>query len=209
MNYREFFSTTEARSWADKHYSSLLHGADCSYLREILFHYTGTLNKLINAELRRFSSGGSFCIEAVPFEDPDLKEKACLIQNALLSYALSEDIVVYRYTRRKAVKANCGGHVQNRAVISDPGFQSTSLVRSCMKSFAREHEMDCLLKIYLPKGFPGAYISEYREEDRLDENEYLLPAGTKLKIIKRRLFTWPMVFECIPLAIQIQTKKIV
>lgn len=78
-----------------------------------------------------------------------------------------------------------------------------------MKSFAREHEMDCLLKIYLPKGFPGAYISEYREEDRLDENEYLLPAGTKLKIIKRRLFTWPMVFECIPLAIQIQTKKIV
>lgn len=198
LNYREFFSTSEARSWADKHYSSLLHGADCSDLREILFHYTGTLNKLINAELRRFSSRGSFCIEAVPFEDPDLKEKACLIQNALLSYSLPEDIVVYRYTRRKAVKANCRGQIHNGAVIGDPAFQSTSLVKSCMKSFAREHKMDCLLKIYLPKGFPGAYISEYQEEDRLDENEYLLPAGTQLEIIKNHFLTRPLLIECKP-----------
>lgn len=202
MNYREFFSTTEARNWADKNYSSLLHGADCSDLREILFQYTGTLNKLINAELRRFSSDSIFYIEDVPFEDSDLKEKACLIQNALLSYALPEDIVVYRYTRRKAVKANCVGHIHNGAVISDPAFQSTSLVKSCMKSFAKEYEMDCLLKIYLPKGFPGAYISEYREADRLDENEYLLPAGTRLIIIKKHILSCPLMIECEPVLVK-------
>ena len=108
---------------------------------------------------------------------------------------------MYRYTRRKAVRANCGGHIHNGAVISDPGFQSTSLVKSCMKSFAKEYEMDCLLKIYLPKGFPGAYISEYREEDRLDENEYLLPAGTRLKVENIRFFKWPTEIECKPFII--------
>ena len=109
---------------------------------------------------------------------------------------------MYRYTKRQAVRANCGGHIHNGAVISDPGFQSTSLVKSCMKSFAKEYEMDCLLKIYLPKGFPGAYISEYREEDRLDENEYLLPAGTRLKIIKKHILSCPLMIECEPVLVK-------
>ena len=62
--------------------------------------------------------------------------------------------------------------------------------------------MDCLLKIYLPKGFPGAYISEYREEDRLDENEYLLPAGTRLKIIKKHILSCPLMIECEPVLVK-------
>lgn len=79
----------------------------------------------------------------------------------------------------------------------DKGFMSTTLMPHCMKDFPKNHNCNCLLKLYLPKGTKGAYIG-YNNKS-LKEYESLLPPNSKFKYVRKRYsFNYLMwIYECI------------
>ena len=199
QTYREFKSKEESEIWAWKHYSDLLNLSSEDALYKIISSYTGSYYKAYNQLLRLCPPLNSDKFKRIDFEDRiDDVEEIYKIDYALHSYSLPENIIVYRFTHKKDVRKLCGKIFFGAGtVFSDRAFFSTTLVRDMMNEFRKQHHCDCILKLYLPQGFPGAYVSFKEEWSRLDEQEFLLPPNTRFRILKIHHFTYPLEIECI------------
>ena len=115
----------------------------------------------------------------------------------LNKYTIPESVVAYRYTHKRDLRwFFLGQRLRPGMRFTDNGFFSTSLVRSSLDGFRKEYKRNCLLKIYLPKGIHGIYISLKGTNSVLCEQELLLQRGTEFEITKIHYFRWPMVIEC-------------
>lgn len=199
MAYREFFSADEAEEWAWKYYADFLNMKPESELYQLIFAYTGSWYKGLNRLLRSCPPLGTLEFERLNFGDfVDEKRVILEIYNVLQQYHLPEDIVVYRFTHLRDVIKMVEDPILRKGLhFSDKAFFSTTLVKEMLEPFGREHGCNCVLKLHLPKGLHGAYVSLKSDTSQLDEQEFLLPPNTKIEIIKVHCFTYPVQIDCI------------
>lgn len=199
--YREFRDEAEVEDWAWEHYGDLLRMSPKSKLYEDIFAYTGSLFTSVNSLMRAAPPYGA--PEFSKYDPGDFQfayEVIPGIADALDRYETPENIVAYRFIRLKAMKRLCGTMwLRSGLVFSDKAFLSTTLLREKLMQFWKDHRCDCVLKLYLPKGAHGAYVSFKDKRDLLREYEFLLPPNLKFKIVKVRAFTYPVMIECVAL----------
>lgn len=187
-NYLVFRSTEEAEKWGEKNFPRLVNEEfKKSEEFKALFYYGGNMYRPINRYLRGYQKGREGLYDLIK-----------LINSVVLHNATPENIVVYRSTHIKVVKQLCGKPIlRNGLIFADKAFFSTSLNAGCAFDYGKVHCRDCLLKLYLPKGTKGAYLSYKGTFSNLNEQEYLLPTNTKFEIIKVHYLTRPRLIECI------------
>lgn len=185
--YREFRSAEEAEQWAAIHYPDIYGDqrlANPDF--EILTYYSGSCYKLYNQFLR-------FGRE---FSEGTMNEARQLV-SIIEKYKIPEPIVAYRYTHKQDMKhLSLGKRLRPGMRFADKGFFSTSLVKSSLDDFRRKYKRNCLLKLFLPKGTHGTYISLKGTRSILNEQELLLQRGTEFEIVKINYFSCPMIVEC-------------
>ena len=200
--YREFNSAEEANSWGREYYSDLYSKCKdktmllCDSLIKSLYAYTGSNYKMLNELLRVCTPMNSQEFEGINFgEYEDEKPALIEINKKLKNYTTPENIIVYRYTHKHYLRKLCpNGKVKIGTIFSDKAFFSTTLVKDLLKDFAIENHCNCILKLYLPKGTPRAYISFKGKQSLLNEQEFLLPTNMKFMITKKQKFTrWPII----------------
>ncbi|MDE6748257.1 MAG: ADP-ribosyltransferase [Lachnospiraceae bacterium] len=196
--YREFYCIEETEMWARKYYADLLALPKENELHKMISYYTGSYYKWYNKLLRDYLPIDSDRFRAIDSADirDDIKEIQKIIE-VLCKHSLPENIIAYRFTHKKDIRSLCNGstiHVGSE--FSDKAFYSTTLICSLLNDFRRQNHCNCLLKLYLPKGLPGAYVSLDKEWSCLDEQEFLLPPNIKFKILKIHHFTYPLQIEC-------------
>ena len=175
-SFREFTDDNEAKRWGAKSRENVLLSNE-----EInnIYYYTGSWYRVIFFHLKRGNyRDGS---------DPDTDAEIDMLDGSINKGKIPDDIVVYRATRWKTLKST----IENN-VVTPEAYWSTSLLLKravLFKLQQRDEHYDCILKIYLPKGSKGLYVSELKEHDQLSEFEVLLPRDSKFRIIKRRLFS--------------------
>lgn len=199
--YREFHNEAEVENWAWTHYGDLLGISPKSKLYEDIFAYTGSLFTPVNRLLRYAPPYGT--LEFSKYDPGDFQlayEVIPEIAEVLNRYKTPEDIVAYRFTQFKVMKQLCETRwLRSRLVFSDKAFLSTTLLRKQLLQFGKDHRCNCVLKLYLPKGTHGAYVSFKDKRDLLREYEFLLPPNTKFEILKVWVLTYPRVIECVAL----------
>lgn len=201
QHYKEFQTSDEADVWALANYADILTPSEDNPAYMSVFYYTGSMSRKWNSVLRRHpsiesgefekSAAGEFCSDG---------EQICRIKEVntvLRQHTIPENVVVYRYTHKKVLKQLCFPKKIKRLVhFSDKGFFSTTLVKELLVDFADKHDCNCLLKIYLPAGLQGAYVSLKNSLSKLNEQEILLPPNTEFEIVKIHRFTRPLMVEC-------------
>lgn len=199
--YREFSSEEEAEEWARQHYADLIGIPRDDELHKIISSYTGSYYKWYNNLLRNYMPVNSS--EFKKIDSIDVRENVIEIQKiieALCKYSLPENIIAYRFTHKAVIKSLCSGkNICVGTIFSDKAFFSTTLIRKLLNEFMWKNHCNCLLKLYLPKGLSGAYVSIDKEWSCLNEQEFLLPPNTKFRIIRVHRFTYPLVIECMAL----------
>ena len=163
--YKEFFSTKDAEDWAKKQYAEVCSVEFAqSEFYDALYAYAGGLYVSINFFLRR---GGELSIRA----NHVLK----VLREQVPSCSVPENIVVYRHTCLKIIEHLCGDNAIKQGMrFYDKGFLSTSLLKKCALNFNEGQPLDCILKLYLPKGTKGVYICYKHSASCLNEQEILL-----------------------------------
>jgi len=162
--FYEFLTSDEAMEWGRKHYGAWAEAYKRSettldnvlkgVVKSSAKFYSGYTYRQMNALLR--GMGGEREVDEI-----------YNVMNHTLALAISfaprvpENIVVYRGVRRffveelkKAKKKYMKDPCNNHGWVSEKGFLSTSLI----SYIEMDHGYDDLLRIYLPKGTPGAYI---------------------------------------------------
>ena len=185
--YFEFHTADEAEHWAEIHYPNL-----CGEQRknnpdyERLFFYGGSCYKPYNKALR-YGWG---------YSEDTMHEVQQLI-DILDKYELPEPVVAYRYTHKQDVKLLCLGKCPQPGMrFADKGFFSTSLVNYSLDVFKKKYGCNCLLKLYLPQGLHGTYISLKGTSSIQNEQELLVQRNTEFEILKIHRLTYPMLIEC-------------
>ena len=201
QTYKELRSSGEADTWAQTYFSDILTLDQDSLAFRSLYFYTGSMSKKWNAVLRRSPS-----IESVDFEkyagrefssDGEQITKIKEVNSILRQHSMPENIVVYRYTQRQDLRQLCSVKWLKRGLcFTDKGFVSTTLVRELLLPFAKKRRHNCLLKLYLPKGLQGAYVSPPHSKTKLNEQEILLPPNTQFEIRKIHRSPFCMTIEC-------------
>lgn len=201
MDYREFSNADESEQWAWNHYSDLLSLDPDSEQYKLIFSYTGSWYKALNRLMRVCPAVGSEAFDKADF-GAYAEEKAEIIalNSILQKYSLPEPIVVHRFAHiSDIIKMSKARFLRKGVQFSDKAFVSTTLVKSLLIPFGKENRCSCVLRIYLPKGFPGAYVSFKAGKSLLNEQEFLLPPNVSIKIIKIHYFTWPIQIDCVAL----------
>ncbi|MCM1395049.1 MAG: hypothetical protein NC132_02915 [Corallococcus sp.] len=186
-NYLDFRSTEEADKWGEKSFPNLVN-KEFKKTKEFqaLFLYGGNMFRPINRYLRGLQEGRD-----------ELYSLVNLINDVVLNNSTPENVTVYRSTHIKVIKKLCKKHILRKGLIfTDKAYFSTSLCAGCAYDYGKIHSKDCLLKLYLPKGTKGAYLSYKGTFSTLNEQEFLLASSTKFEIIKVHYFTKPMLIEC-------------
>ncbi len=174
-NYIKFNNINEASNWGNKNYNEI---PDENVVLE-LEQYCGYSFNPINAVLRNedISWYGGLKFENL------YRDKAKRIQSWISKFELSEDIIVYRAISKKHLykmklwsKEKFG---DSKNILYEYGFLSTSLV---FTELIKLHPDSIYFKIYLLKGTKGAYIDHISK--RYEEQEFLIPPGVKLYILK-------------------------
>ena len=197
MDYREFSNTDEAERWAWEHYSDLLNLPPESELYKLIYYYTGSMYKIINILLRGSISNDTFDVEEYTEEIEAITKLNVMLQ----SHSLPEPITVHRFTYLSAIKRMAGVRFLHKGVcFSDKAFVSTTLIKKLLVPFGKENKCTCVLKIYLPKGIHGAYVSLKTYKTLLNEQEFLLPPNITMKIKKIHYFTWPIQIDCVAIS---------
>lgn len=201
MDYREFSNTDEAERWAWEHYSDLLNLAPESEQYKLIFSYTGSWYKALNRLMRVCPAVGSEAFDKVDFGDyAEEKAEIVALTSILQNYSLPEPIVVHRFAHLSDVVKMSGTRILRKGVyFSDKAFVSTTLIKKLLVSFGKENGCSCVLKIYLPKGLHGAYVSFKTDKTLLNEQEFLLPPNVPMEIVKIHYFTWPIQIDCVAL----------
>ena len=199
--YKELSNSEEADAWAQTYFSDILTLDQDTLAFHSLYYYTGSMSKKWNAVLRRSPS-----IESGDFEkyagrefssDGEQIEKIKEVNRILRQHTMPENIVVYRYTQRKDFRQLCSVKRLKRGLcFTDKGFVSTTLVMELLLPFAKERKHNCLLKLYLPKGLPGSYVSPPHAKTLLNEQEILLPPNTQFEIRKIHRSLFRIAIEC-------------
>lgn len=155
-------------------------------------HYTGGDYKGINGPLNR--TGNPSKKHAVKVADLD---------DALHAVKAPHDITVYSgihakhapHVMRKAQKLQQYGNKPIKLVHR--AYTSTTIDHELASNFAGDSEKEELhsvhkktthhhvLKIHIPKGHPGAYVGNPALSDMPDEQEFILPRGTKFHVNPR------------------------
>ena len=201
MDYREFTNADEAEQWAWKHYFDLLSLNPDSEQYKLIFSYTGSWYKALNHLMRACPAVGSEAFDKVEFGDyAEEKAEIIALNSILQKYSLPESIVVHRFAHiPDIIKMSKACFLHKGVQFSDKAFVSTTLVKNLLVSFGKENGCSCVLRIYLPKGLPGAYVSFKTDKTLLNEQEFLLPPNVPMKIIKIHYFTWPIQIDCFAL----------
>ena len=201
MDYREFSNADEAERWAWEHYSDLLSLAPESEQYKLIFSYTGSWYKVLNRLMRVCPAVGSEAFDKVDFGDyAEEKAEIVALTSILQSYSLPEPIVVHRFAHLSDVVKMSGARILRKGVhFSDKAFVSTTLIKKLLVPFGKENGCSCVLKIYLPKGLHGAYVSFKTDKTLLNEQEFLLPPNVPIEIVKIHYFTWPIQIDCVAL----------
>ena len=201
MDYREFTNADEAEQWAREHYPNLLSLNSESEQYKLIFYYTGSWYKALNLLMRACPAVGSEAFDKVDFRDyAEEKEDIIALNSVLQNHSLPEPIVVHRVTHISDIIKMSGVRFLRKGVqFSDKAFVSTTMVKSLLIPFGKENRCSCVLRIHLPKGFPGACISFKAGKSLLNEQEFLLPPNVSMKISKVHYFTWPIQIDCVAL----------
>lgn len=198
--YKEFESSDEGNNWGWKYFGDVLTPNENPAFESVFF-YTGSMSRKWNKILRRNPS-----IESGQFEntaksefvgDTDQIRRIIEVNSLLQNHNIPENIVVYRYTDKKVVKKLCSTHILREGMhFKDKGFLSTTLVSDLLLGFAQKHSCNCLMKIYVPKGTRGAYVSIKHPLAKLNEQEILLAPNLQIEIVKVHRFSHPFLIEC-------------
>lgn len=106
--------------------------------------------------------------------DDKQKEFVGKMDTLLGSHQLHDDAVVYTGTSKKHAEL-----LRKHDFVNHPGYLSTSLSQNSARAFAQDKGGD-ILKIHLPKGHPGLYVSHLSNYE--GEREFVLPRNTKMSI---------------------------
>lgn len=198
--YKEFENSDEGNQWGWEYFKDVLT-PDENPAFESVFFYTGSMSRIWNRVLRRNPpiESGEFEIRAKNefSSGTDQIQRILDVNSVLQKHNIPENIVVYRYTDKKVVKKLCSTYILRRGMqFKDKGFLSTTLVSKLLVSFAKKHDYNCLLKIYVPKGTRGAYVSIKHPLAKLNEQEILLPPNSQMEIVKVHRFSNPFLIEC-------------
>lgn len=202
--YRKFHSIEEASAWGKEHFGIWLdkyrrrNGWDPEIMidpeyteerfaadreeKEAFDRYCGYEAEKVNRRLRceKISSGWDFRItDSLFYRITDTMDRV------IRQYRVPENIIVYRYVNADDLRKAYGLLLPGRS-ICDKGFLSTGL---CREALASIHEADeehkkgynMLLKIYVPKGTMGLYVTLVC--GRPAEQEMIFPRGTRLRIM--------------------------
>ena len=201
QTYKEFQTSEEAEEWAWANYADILTPSEDNPAYMSIFYYTGSMSRKWNSVLRRHPS-----IESGEFEksaggqfvsDSEQIRRINEVNSVLRQHLIPENLVTYRYTHKKVLEMLClPNRLKKEIHFSDKAFFSTTLVKELLVTFATKHDCNCLLKLYLPAGLQGAYVSLKNPLAKLNEQEILLPPNTEFEIIKIHRFTKPMMIEC-------------
>ena len=201
MDYREFSNADEAEQWAWEHYSDLLSLPPESEQYKLIFSYTGSWYKALNRLMRVCPAVGSEAFDKVDFGDyAEEKAEIVALTSILQNYSLPEPIVVHRFAHLSDIVKMSGARILRKEVhFSDKAFVSTTLIKKLLVPFGKENGCSCVLRLYLPKGLPGAYVSFKADKTLLNEQEFLLPPNVPMEIVKIHYFTWPIQIDCVAL----------
>lgn len=195
--FREFCTNQEAYKWAMDNFGSWIKriqfdkdNDNKNNISNLLYDYTGSMNIIYNEFLREHNG----------FDEIEIKEyskETAIIAKEICKYSLQENIIVYRYTRKNLFKRMFEtSKPKIEKTFTEKGFMSTTLIAEELKEFAKEHKYNCILKLYLPKGTKGVYITFHN--DLLNEHEFLLPPNSTFKLVRRKFsfkyFMW--IYEC-------------
>lgn len=199
--YKEFLCAKDAEEWAHTHYSDVLALPKDSFAYQSVLYYTGSMSRQWNKVLRLCPSiedGGLEKYAAGYFASEGEQLRMIKEVNRFLrEHSVPENIVVYRYTHRKVLKhLRSAGILRKGMIFTEKGFCSTTLVKDALQKFSEQHKCDCVLKIYLPKGLPGAYASLDFPHSVLREYELLLAPNIQFEILKVHRFSRPLLVEC-------------
>jgi len=194
--FREFRTDDEAIEWAMHYFGTWVkdiqankNNEDENSIASLLYGYTGCMNILYNKYLRGYNV----------FDEEEIEEyskNTKIIAKEISKLELQENIIVYRYTHKNLFKLLFeSSKPMIGKTFTDKGFMSTTLVADLLKKFAKEHRYNCVLKLYLPKGTKGAYISF--KNSLLNEQEFLLPPNSKFILIRKYFsLKYGRVYEC-------------
>lgn len=196
--YREFDNIEETEIWARMYYSDLLNLPREDELHKMITYYTGSCYKWYNKLLRDYLPVDSDRFKEI--DSADVRDDVIEIRRiteTICKYSLPENIIAYRFTHKAVIKLLSNGQaLRSGTEFSDKAFFSTTLIHYLLKDFRWNNRCNCLLKLYLPKGLPGAYVSIDKEWSCLNEQEFLLPPNIKFRILKIHHFTYPLKIEC-------------
>lgn len=198
--YKEFESADEGNAWGLLHFSDVLTPEN-NPAYESVFFYTGSMSRKWNNVLRRHPSieSGEFeaSVKGEFAEDGEQVRRIKEVNAVLIQHSIPENIIVYRYTNKKLIKKLCASRMLKCGMrFTDKGFFSTTLVSHLLIDFAKKHSCDCLLKICVPRGTRGAYVSIKNSMSTLDEQEVLFAPNLRLEIVKVNHLTFPLLIEC-------------
>lgn len=199
--YKEFLCAKDAEEWAHTHYSDVLALPKDSFTYQSVLYYTGSMSRKWNKVLRLCPSieDGGLEKYAAGYFDSDGEQLRMIkeVNGFIRQHSVPEDIVVYRYTHRKIMKQLCSARILRQGMMfTEKGFCSTTLVKDALLKFSEQHNCDCVLKLYLPKGISGVYASLDFPPSILREYEILLPPNIQFEILDIHRFSRPLVVEC-------------
>lgn len=190
-NYKEFLLEDEALNWAKENYFELFNMDEKDERYKVLAGYTGTDFYGINLFLRNRKNNHENSLNLEKYQ-----KNINIIDNILNQNFILEDIVLYRYINKTLLKFLLkGNNLKQNIMFEDKAFVSTGLIKENLKSFSKENNCKILLKLYVPKGTNGVYVSLYKKSI-LKEYEILLHRNTKFKILKIHHFLGKLMIEC-------------
>lgn len=181
--YYEFSSVKEAELWGNKYYGKwaneyqenmqTLNGIFAITAGGVVERYCGYDYQHINAILRNPE-----CHYTCKNHYVTMSEVLAVI--IMHAPKVPENIVVYR-----GVPSLFVDELYNRyshGWVQEKGFLSTSL----HKTIDMDHDFDALLRIYLPKGVPGAYVPCVAGRS---EQEMLMLPNSFIKLTEKKILT--------------------
>ncbi|MFL0196456.1 ADP-ribosyltransferase [Clostridium sp. WILCCON 0269] len=182
--FRQFKNEEEVYEWITDNFEEWTryieiheNRSDKSDIANLLYYYTGNKNILY----KRILWG---CTE--DFEKGEIEKhlkEISIITKEICKFELQENIIVYRYTYKNMLKKGFESlKIETGKSFTDKAFMSTTLVPGSLKGFSKSRKCDCILKLYLPKGTKGVYVSVGK--NALNEQEFLLPPNSTFKLIR-------------------------
>lgn len=178
-----FVSTIDAHAWAREHLSGKPHSQVDDYASP-LFDYQATAYHGLNGWLRGLRSGygGSFEVIAREHGIKGMTNFVKKIDQEVEVQTTDEPVSAWRGTFVRGLLADPESMVGEDYV--DKGFVSTSLAQNIADIFLRKagtRGTRILMRVYLPKGTKGRYMS--LDPNTPSEAEFLIPRGMTYRVV--------------------------